>query len=510
MEPILSTIANKLAGLVIGAAVPRIKRKLLGSDEERALAKAFELALTEAVDELAQRTSIEHVQQVEHQLREFLSHPEVAAALVDVALVRGVPDLEAIRNQLWSIGSDPESFPINVDAFVISLVGRLGPAMRKSASAAGSALFNEVALAELENIHTLLTSTAEPVYPRGMAPPGLPGLITGRDSAIAELKARLGVGQPGTTSMQVVTAVRGWPGVGKTTLATALSHDQHVRERFPDGVLWATLTRAERVAVELAAWGRALGLDSTDLALGIPELAERLRSVAAPQRMLIVIDDVWEADHAVPFLVGGPGSATIITTRLPAVAAALAAGPSDVYRLDVLDEESALELLSLLAPGAVEADSDGAHELVQALEGLPLALQVAGRLLQAESELGLGVAGLLAELREGVALLEAPAPADRHDLVTETTPTVAALLLQSTNRLDSADRERFALLGAFAARPATFDVDAMSSVWQAEDPLPTVRQFVQLGLLEPIGQGRFQMHALLARHAEMLLESSTR
>ena len=37
-----------------------------------------------------------------------------------------------------------------------------------------------------------------------------------------------------------------------------------------------------------------------------------------------------------------------------------------------------------------------------------------------------------------------------------------------------------------------------------EDPKPIVRKLVGLGLLEVIGDGRFQMHALLVQHASTI------
>jgi hypothetical protein len=36
-------------------------------------------------------------------------------------------------------------------------------------------------------------------------------------------------------------ALHGMGGLGKSVLASAFAHDQHVQQRFADGVLWATL-----------------------------------------------------------------------------------------------------------------------------------------------------------------------------------------------------------------------------------------------------------------------------
>jgi hypothetical protein len=82
------------------------------------------------------------------------------------------------------------------------------------------------------------------------------------------------------------------------------------------------------------------------------------------------------------------------------------------------------------------------------------------------------------------------------------------LLERSTDRLDAQTRNRFAYLGAFAPKPATFDLNAMHFVWRAtdiEDAKETARKLADRGLLEPIGAGRFQMHALLVLHARSIV-----
>jgi hypothetical protein len=140
------------------------------------------------------------------------------------------------------------------------------------------------------------------------------------------------------------------------------------------------------------------------------------------------------------------------------------------------------------------------------LEGLPLAIQVAGRLLQSEEKLGWGVVDLLADLREGTRLLNEPAPSDMLRVYQGTTPTISALLRRSTDTLHPPTRERFALLGLFVPKPATFDLGAIHAIWGGDDPRPATRELVNRGLLEPVGGGRFQMHALLVAHARSMLE----
>lgn len=366
--------------------------------------------------------------------------------------------------------------------------------------------------ADLDRIYERLagledrTKEGSAIVPLPGSAPSPPSLFIGRQDAMDELKERLGLGKEHESApVQVLTAVKGWPGVGKTTVAAALAHDPDIVTTFPDGVLWVSLGPRPQILSQLATWGRALGVDDLLLAKTVEEAKSRLTAILRNKRMLLIVDDAWEAEHALPFRVGGPGCAVLVTTRATEVAGALAATPQGVYPLDVLSDESALELLRAVASSVVEAYPDESLELVQELEGLPLAIRVAGSMLHAEAGYGFGVTDLLVDLREGARILSEAAPADRADLTTQTTPTVAALLKTSTDYLDEHTRECFALLGPFAPKPATFDLAAMVSMWQVDDPKPIARKLVDRGLLEPASLGRFQMHALLVAHAKSLL-----
>lgn len=337
--------------------------------------------------------------------------------------------------------------------------------------------------------------------------PSLPQLVLGRDPDLYRLKLRLGIltADAAPASTQALTAVHGWPGVGKTTLAAILAHDPDVRRAFPDGVLWASLGPHPALLAQLLAWGRALGNPTLNDAQSVEEASTSLAALLWSQQRLLIVDDAWEPDHVRPFAVGGRGCALLLTTREPQVAQAVAPAAASIYRLNVLDDDVALELLRTLAPTVVDGAPIISRDLVQELEGLPLALQVAGRLLNTEASYGFGVEQLLVEIREGAKLLETQAPANRPGVTYDTTLTVAALLQKSTDRLEATTRDCFALLGAFAPKPATFDEAAMRAVWGIADARPAIRTLVNRGLLEPIDENRFWMHALLVKHADSLL-----
>jgi len=334
--------------------------------------------------------------------------------------------------------------------------------------------------------------------PTGSAPPP-PGLFVGRDEVVAELRQRL-LPSMNKGHVQLVTAVRGWPGVGKTTVAAALAHDQVLARAFPDGLLWASIGQEPNLIGQLDIWARELGgtlLEREKLTVASKEVASMLRE----KRMLLIIDDVWTDEAARPFMVGGIHCSIIITTRITKVAETIGLQPEQVYCLDVLNEEQSIDLLKKLAPEVVAKFFDQCRLLVQELEGLPLALQVAGCLIQSEWFRGFSVEQLLKHLRS-VSVLREKAPAM---LDGSPSPTISALFKKSTDVLSDDLRYRFACLGWFAPKPATFTFRAMKDVWEVDDPSDIARQLIDHGLLEPAGPGRYQMHALLVLHAKALL-----
>jgi DNA-binding SARP family transcriptional activator len=335
----------------------------------------------------------------------------------------------------------------------------------------------------------------------GALPP-MPPLVIGRENALRDIKSRLGVGGG---ELRSVTVIQGLPGIGKSTLVATLAHDPAIAQAFPNGVLWTSLGETPNLVAELVTWAKALRVVDTSAPQSIEEIGALLTAALRDLRMLLIVDDIWQLEHAQPFRVGGQGCALVMTSRLHDVAHALSPTAHDLYRLSLLQEDSAIELLATLAPEAVKQYPEESRQLVKDLEGLPLALQVAGRLLDTEMQLGWGVDDLLRELREGASLLEAQAPGDMVGPWRDTTPTIASLLKRSTDSLDDNTRQRFADLGLFVPKPATFDLRAMAVAWETDDPKPTARILVNRGLLEPLSGGRFQMHALLVLHARSLL-----
>jgi hypothetical protein len=343
------------------------------------------------------------------------------------------------------------------------------------------------------------------------APAGVPTpipslLFLGRDRDLFAIKTLILLPKTGTASPIVI--VEGWPGVGKTSFAHVLGRDHDVMTTYSDGVLWTSLGQSPNLFSALSTWGRALGCDDLLSVPTLNELTSRLRVLLSSRRMLLIVDDVWDIGSAMLFLRACPdGCGVLFTTRETQVAVGFTHTAVRHYRLPVLGENDALGLLRALVPEILAENEEICRSLARDLGYLPLALHVAGRLLRSEVRLGWGVEQLLEDVRSGAAIIREQAPEDRAE--EGELPTVKALLQKSTDLLDPRTRDYFAYLGVFAPKPATFDLDALGAVWGDQDPKPYVRRLVNHGLLEPIGNGRFQMHALLMAHAKGLLDDNT-
>lgn len=333
--------------------------------------------------------------------------------------------------------------------------------------------------------------------------PLYPSMFIGRDRDVDLIVDMLTkpIVQKGVLKRQLI--IRGWPGVGKSTVATVVGYDQRINSYFADGILWISLGQQPDILELLAKWLRLLG-HNPDKLKTVDERSEKLGAILRDNRILIIIDDVWEAQHAHHFLVGGAHSATLITTRLQDVAYELQSG-EDIYLLDVLSDTSALDLLSAVYPRVVKEYPDKSMDLVKDLEGLPLAIQVAGKLLRTEENHGYSILTLLVELKnEGTKILQASVPFALREIAEGTSQTVAALLSKSTDRLDAVTKERFAYLGAFAPKPAEVDTAILAAAWQVKDPRPTIEILLDRGLIERTQPNWYQMHALLVLLAKSL------
>jgi hypothetical protein len=299
--------------------------------------------------------------------------------------------------------------------------------------------------------------------------------------------------------------IHGLPGVGKTTLSIVLSHDKHIQSLFKDGIIWTALGMTPDLLILFH--NRALPLNSKELkgASSIEEAELILSKLLRKRNFLIVVDDVWNLRDIKPFLRLSKNTTTILTTRLTEIAYLLTLNPEEIHKLDILSDAESLRLLKELVPSVLKKHPTECKELVNALEGLPLAIRVAGHLLRKQNEYGLSVPNLLRDLKEGRQLLEAKPPGDMRALTTESSPTVAALLKRSTDSLTSQARKCFSFLAHLPSRPARLKLQDLVDVWDVDDPENIAKELLDFGLIEPLSEeGIFSIHYLMILLADSL------
>lgn len=191
--------------------------------------------------------------------------------------------------------------------------------------------------------------------------------LVGRTAELAALRALLA-----RDGVQVIT-LTGPGGVGKTRLALELARS--ARGRFGDGVFFANLAAVTDPAAVGQVLGHALGFQQ-----GSAPLESRLLDFVRGREALVVLDNfenVLPAAALVQRLAAeAPRLKLLVTSRAPlkleveTEVALLPLGPPDAVRL-----------LAQHAPGLGAAHATPLAEICQRLDGLPLALELAGRQL---------------------------------------------------------------------------------------------------------------------------------
>ncbi|MDX2544722.1 BTAD domain-containing putative transcriptional regulator [Streptomyces sp. WI04-05B] len=223
--------------------------------------------------------------------------------------------------------------------------------------------------------------SAPPPVPRPAQLPPPPAHFTGRTAVADDLRRTLAPqGRPGSEGAAgaPVVVVHGMPGVGKSALALHVAHA--LRERFPDGQLYVDLHGGTAdvpplaPAQALTALLRDLGADPRRVPEHPDGAAALLRSLLAPTRTLLVLDDAEGAAQLRPLLPAGPGCAVIVTSRSPLTAL-------DGARRFPLASLTGAESAELLRAVSGRGGLDAGHPLVELTGRLPLALcAVAARL----------------------------------------------------------------------------------------------------------------------------------
>ncbi|RZU21569.1 DNA-binding SARP family transcriptional activator [Streptomyces sp. BK239] len=355
-----------------------------------------------------------------------------------------------------------------------------------------------------------------PTSPRPAQLPPRAAHFTGRADLLQRL--REAVASEPTAGPLVIC---GMAGVGKS--ATALQVAHQLKERFSDGQLYldlhgatpgtTPLTPAQALVVLL----RHLGVDPHHIPEPPDAAAALLRTLLAPTRTLLVLDDVAHAAQVRPLLPAGPGCAVIVTSRSPLTAL----DGAHRFPLTPLSAEESAELLRTASGRATHTgrmnptapvhardhghhDLPASHPLVELTGRLPLALRVVAARLAARSHL---TPDALARR------LAAPGSRLRHleydDLSVRRSLAVAHDALAASDR--EADRDAVLVLRRVGGLDLpTYGVPLLARLAGIDERRAeaALDRLVDVALLEETAYGRYVPHILVRDFARELAEAA--
>ncbi|MGO9919412.1 MAG: DUF4062 domain-containing protein [Isosphaeraceae bacterium] len=342
------------------------------------------------------------------------------------------------------------------------------------------------------------------------APP-LPNYFVERPDASQDLRDRL-LGADRAPGAIVISAIHGLAGVGKSTLAASLAHDPMVRDRFPDGVLWATLGQQPDLLPVLSGWIQALG-DCDFHPTSVEPASAHLRSLLWDKAVLVVADDTWDAAPARLLHVGGPRCLLIITTRDALIAKGVGAELCD---LDVMTSAQAIALLSgRLGRTLGGLEFEQAIQLAGAVGYLPLALELAA----AQVADGITWGELLDDLKAEIGRLESLELPGAHEVTDEASYKRLSLRGSfniSLRRLSGESLRCFAWLGVLP-EDVTISAAMAATLWSTDAPSARItlrllrdKAILLPGVPLPDGTHTYRLHDLVHELAKTTLTDCSR
>ena len=337
------------------------------------------------------------------------------------------------------------------------------------------------------------TPVRPPVVPAQL-PPALAS-FSGRRDELRRLDSLLRLdGQPPAdmpTSV-IITALAGTAGVGKTALAVYWAH--RVAPHFPDGQLYVNLRGftlgvtpvdpAEAVHLFLT----ALGVPVQQIPVSLDARTNLYRSLLSGRKVLVVLDNARNAEHARPLLPGAPGCLALVTSRdqLTPLVATEGAVPVEVGLLPAADAHA----LVAVRVGAerMAAEPAMAAEIVARCEGLPLALSLAAA--RAATNPRMPLATLANELQVGTRALDV---LDGGDPGTD----LRAVFEWSYRTLSPEAARLYRLLGLRTGPGFTTPAAASMVGLPSERVMPLLAELTRASLITSFPSGRYGTHDLL-------------
>ena len=149
-----------------------------------------------------------------------------------------------------------------------------------------------------------------------------------------------------TPTLGTTVTIRGIGGIGKSTIAKALCHDPLIKEHFVNGFLWISLTPPLPNPMTILSEIYQRLTDKSAISI-VSILISKVKSlVSNPScKLLVILDDVWEAKDATMFVDVFSSCKIILTTRKMNINVKIP--PKVCFDIEPMSVDEAVKLLTL-------------------------------------------------------------------------------------------------------------------------------------------------------------------
>jgi DNA-binding SARP family transcriptional activator/predicted negative regulator of RcsB-dependent stress response len=323
--------------------------------------------------------------------------------------------------------------------------------------------------------------------------------FTGRKDELARAESLVSAGE----DRAVVALVTGMAGVGKTTFAVHCAH--RVAGRFPDGQLYLNLRGFDPFRPAVSAVDalhtvlEALGVPSQDIPQDLDGRMSLYERSLAGRRVLIVLDNVHDADQVRPLLASVPGCLFIVTSR-DRLCGLVGREDAGLFALDVPSQADATGyLVRHLGARRVLAARREVKEIIEHCGRLPLAMAIVGARAALNPDLPLEA--ILADLRDSQGRLDAFSDVD-------SAADVRAVFSWSYRSLTADAALLFRMLSVPPWTSSNLTAAASLAGLSITQARRAVAELISVHLLSEPTPGRYTYHDLVRAYAVEQAEST--
>ena len=194
-------------------------------------------------------------------------------------------------------------------------------------------------------------------------PPTLPANFTSRPELLRQISTAI-LKTNVTFTSEVTVTIRGIGGIGKSTIAKAVCYEQSINDSFTDGFLWISLTPPHNVTEELCKIYNKLTNQPIESNQSFVKEKIKGHLNSNSYKLLVILDDVWNAEDALPYVEVFCSCKILLTTRKSVINSKIPTNnPIDIKPME-LDE--AVKLLTSRID-AFETLDDSARVMVYKL-----------------------------------------------------------------------------------------------------------------------------------------------